>query len=144
MKKIATFLYASVVLVVTFQFVSCKKDNKTDNPTIIGSWASKTFTVKEVLNGTVLIDTTEAYTGKEITFNADNSYVFVDVNDTKNNENGTYSVAGSKLYTTTSKGEKDTVDYEVNSSEFITKGSETYTDVDGNHVDSYSIKFTKK
>ncbi|MDI9319524.1 MAG: hypothetical protein QM530_03525 [Phycisphaerales bacterium] len=145
MKKITTFLFAVVISVAALQFASCKKDNKSSNPTIIGTWASKTFNVKEVLNGVVLTDTTESYTDtEEVTFNTDNSYNYVDVKDTTYNENGTYSIAGTKLYITRASGWKDTFDYEVSSSEFTIKRSYTYTDVDGNHVHSRSIKYAKK
>jgi len=128
MKKITTLFVAAVSIFAATQLLSCKKDKDKDaSASLVGTWQSQTLSYKVTVDGVVEEDTTEAYTDTKITFNADNSYAIVDLTDATNNDNGTYATNGSKLYTTSSDGDKDTTDFTVSSTQFIIYDSYTYT-----------------
>lgn len=143
MKKITTLFVAAVSIFAATQLMSCKKDKDKD-ASIVGTWQSQTLSYKITTAGVVVEDTTEAYTDNKITFNADNTYTTVDLTDATNNDNGTYSTNGSKLYIASSDGSKDTSDYTVSSTQFTTGGTDTYTSGGITTKSEYKITFARK
>jgi hypothetical protein len=143
MKSNFKILVAGLALLASAQLVSCKKEKKED-PSIVGTWQSKSLSSLEKENGVTIFDTTMAITTTTVTFKSDNTYTTVDAMDATNNETGTYSTAGSKLYITPSGGSKDTIDYQVTSTELIF--SEYYTSTSGTIKYEYwgTSKFARK
>ncbi|MCC6186531.1 MAG: lipocalin family protein [Chitinophagaceae bacterium] len=98
MKKIITLFIASIFIFTTSQLLSCKKKDK--DASIVGTWLPQTDNYKTIVNGNVTADTTIARKGFEFSFNLDNTYLWVDFSDTTTQQQGTYSIVGSKLYMT--------------------------------------------
>jgi hypothetical protein len=143
MKNGFKILVAGLALLASAQLISCKKEKKED-PSIVGTWESKTFSFVTKLNGVVLSDTTEAFPGLTITFKADNTYNSVDADDASNNDFGTYSTNGSKLYINSTDGSKDTTDFQVTATEFTLSGSEIEKDGSLTYETNTAIKFSRK
>lgn len=143
MKNGFKILVAGLALLASAQLISCKKEKKED-PSIVGTWDSKTFSFVTKLNGVVINDTTEALPGLTITFKADNTYNSVDADDTTNNDFGTYSTAGSKLYINSADGSKDTSDFQVTATEFTISGSETEKVGSATYETTTTLKFSRK
>jgi hypothetical protein len=143
MKNGFKILVAGLALLASAQLISCKKEKKED-PSIVGTWDSKTFSFVTKLNGVVIDDTTEAFPGLTITFKADNTYNSVDADDPTNNDFGTYSTAGSKLYINSTDGSKDTSDFQVTATEFTISGSETEKVGSATYETTTAVKFSRK
>ncbi len=114
MKNSFKILVAGLALLASAQLISCKKEK---DPSIVGTWQSKSLSSLEKENGVTIADTTLLIATTTVTFKGDNTYTIVDAVDAANNESGTYSTAGSKLYFAPSVGDKDTLDYKVTATE---------------------------
>lgn len=108
----AKFIAITAIAVVSL--ASCKKDKK-DEKNIVGTWKSTTVTSTEKENGVVVFDTTMNIDGwVKMTFRSDNTYTGTYLLGT--DENGTYSINGSKLITTYAESgvtSSDTVDFSI-------------------------------
>jgi hypothetical protein len=116
MKNGFKILVAGLALLASAQLISCKKEKKED-PSIVGTWQSKSLSSLEKENGVTIFDTTLLITTTTVTFKSDNTYTTVDAADATNNESGTYSISGSKLFITPTAGDKDSLDYQVTATE---------------------------
>jgi hypothetical protein len=136
MKKITTLFIAATSIFVAAQFMSCKKDKKSDPKTLVGTWTSVSITSKETTNGVVTGSGTLNIPGLlAITFNSDNTYKRYTPLDPTVTENGKYQTIGTKMilnYTENGVSNSDTSDYEFSEDSFIMKeitteiyGSET-------------------
>lgn len=143
MKTTFKILVTVIALITSSQLISCKKDKK-DDPSIVGTWQSKSYSYSIKQNGVTLLDSTENYTLAVVTFNADKTYTSKDTSDASQNDNGTYLIDGSKLYTTNSIGEKDTANITISAAELVQSGFAEER-ISGMKVEStYSIKYIRK
>ena len=131
MKKTTSLFLACTSLFFASQLISCKKDEKKEPKTMVGTWTTTTLSWKETTNGVVTADTSINITGLlSITFNADNSYKRLTPLAPSEVENGTYETSGSRLilkYTEDGVSYSDTSNYEFSEDTFIMK--ETTTDI---------------
>jgi hypothetical protein len=149
MKKNAILFFASLTLIGSLSLTSCKKEDekKDEKKSIVGSWTSMSATGKTVVDGVTTLDMTVPLADQiEYTLNSDNTFSAVDRTESPiETESGTYSISGSTLYSTSTKGEKDTTEFEITvDDKMIIKDNDSYTKDGKAYVENNSITFKRK
>lgn len=149
MKKHFILFVTCLSLAGTVQLTSCKKEDKKEEEkkSIVGTWTSEKASGKSVKDGVVEFDITVPLIDQmEYALNSDKTFTAIDRTDTPiETENGTYSISGNTLYTTTTTGEKDTTEFELTAdNKMILKDNDTYVEDGKTVVETNSITFKRK